>query len=1240
MPLPLPVTNYSTVSPAALFAKGEQGVWFDPNDLSTLFQDTAGTIPAAIEQPVGLMLDKSKGLKLGTELVTANDGTSTTGWSVFSASGTGSITASNGAFTLSNPSGSVYSTTGFAITTVVGKWYRVTGTIISSTGGYSGLRKADELNPNTNVVNIYVKEGSSVSSPVTASGYFVATSTTSWIVIQTNGSESVIIFDNISVKEVAGNHASQTLSARPTLSARYNLLTKTDQFNDGVWSKFRCAVTINDQISPDGTTTGDKFNCNTTSVSGFYVSVTGGTPISIPSGSPVVFKIYSKKGSRNSAIAQIYDTGGSNGISGLFDLNSGTVISGTTFGTGWTIVGNPTIQPASNGWYLLTVCALPPSGTTSCLVALYPSVDGVDYSCTAGVDFGYAWGADFRLLEDGVNIPVYQRVNTSTDYDAAGFPYYLRFDGADDSMTTSSIDFSGTNKLTVWMGARKNLDTIAGFGFIAELTNVSTSSNGSFAIFNAYGAAGWGFGSRGTNWVEATATSGYTAPITNIVTGIASISEDSIITRINGVNAAIATSDMGTGNYANAVLYLGARTNNNFFFNGRLYQLIIRGAQTTQSDIEAIEFWIDRRTRSDAMYQYSPASLFSNGEEGFWFDNDITTMFQDTAGITPAALEQPVGLWLDKKSPGYSVSFDGSQDYLSVANNTAFEPGAGNFTIEAWVRITSATGFKSIASKVDSFGPYIFAVVDTTLKYYLSTTGSSWNLANAVSGGTVPLNTWTHVALVRNGNTFTPYVNGVAGTTTTSSLALATKTAPFLIGANLSTGSYFDSYSGQISNLRFVKGVAVYTGNFTPPTSPLSPINGTSILTCGNSWSGNPAITLNGNVNFSNLNPFSNILGNHASQTLAARPTLSAKYNQFTYTENFSNAVWDKSASSLDGTLVTAPNGSTTGVKIVENSTTAEHVVQRSDISFAANISYTVSIYAKAAERGWLYLRIGNTPFGGASQAFFNLTNGTVGTQTNCTGTIQSVGNGWYLCKATATATSSGTTPTKYGPASADNTNSYLGDGSSGIYIWGADLRVTNDGVGLPPYQRVNTSTDYEVSGFPYYLRFDGVDDNMSTGSISFTNTDKMTVFASVRKFIDSSQIVIAEFSPILTTNNGSFLLQSQANQGYTWGSKGTIRSDPLATTYIAPITNIVTGIGDISGDIARIRVNGAQITEVLSDQGTGNYGNYPLYIGSRAGSSLWFNGRIYNLIGRGAKSSDTKVINTETWLNRKNKVY
>jgi hypothetical protein len=77
-----------------------------------------------------------------------------------------------------------------------------------------------------------------------------------------------------------------------------------------------------------------------------------------------------------------------------------------------------------------------------------------------------------------------------------------------------------------------------------------------------------------------------------------------------------------------------------------------------------------------------------------------------------------------------------------------------------------------------------------------------------------------------------------------------------------------------------------------------------------------------------------------------------------------------------------------------------------------------------------------------------------------------------------------------------------------------------------------------------------------------------------------------------------------------------------------------VTGLGDISGDTAVLRINGLQAGSSATDQGTGNYGNYPLYIGRRESLTLPFNGRIYSLIVRGAATSETQIGQTEQWIS------
>jgi hypothetical protein len=99
------------------------------------------------------------------------------------------------------------------------------------------------------------------------------------------------------------------------------------------------------------------------------------------------------------------------------------------------------------------------------------------------------------------------------------------------------------------------------------------------------------------------------------------------------------------------------------------------------------------------------------------------------------------------------------------------------------------------------------------------------------------LNTWVHIALVRNGSSEKIYVNGVqVGTIGTSSAAVNNYAGPLKIG----TGPYGNNFIGYLSEFRITKGVARYTSNFTPPNAPYywwswgcNGTNGGSNVTCG-----------------------------------------------------------------------------------------------------------------------------------------------------------------------------------------------------------------------------------------------------------------------------------------------------------------------------------------------------------------------------------------------------------------------
>jgi len=177
---------------------------------------------------------------------------------------------------------------------------------------------------------------------------------------------------------------------------------------------------------------------------------------------------------------------------------------------------------------------------------------------------------------------------------------------------------------------------------------------------------------------------------------------------------------------------------------------------------------------------------------------------------------------------GYSYWFDvSSNNHLKLPANTAFS-FTGNFTIEAWVWLTDITS-----------GPYTIFGCTTAVNQFFDFRIYQSNIQvslNASSGtnlglGTLSTDRWAHMALVRSGSSIKCYVDGIqTATTLSNSSTLCSGTQETFVGVTTSSGS--NQFRGWISNLRVLKGTALYTANFTPPTAPLTAIANTSLLTC------------------------------------------------------------------------------------------------------------------------------------------------------------------------------------------------------------------------------------------------------------------------------------------------------------------------------------------------------------------------------------------------------------------------
>jgi hypothetical protein len=171
--------------------------------------------------------------------------------------------------------------------------------------------------------------------------------------------------------------------------------------------------------------------------------------------------------------------------------------------------------------------------------------------------------------------------------------------------------------------------------------------------------------------------------------------------------------------------------------------------------------------------------------------------------------------------------------------------------------------------------------------------------------------------------------------------------------------------------------------------------------------------------------------------------------NLVTYSEDFSNAAWNKSGCTITANTIVAPNGSLTGAAIIEDATNSGHRIANTQ-ALNSTVIYTTSFYVKAAGRSWATILIDDNS-GNGSRGFYNLATGQIGVVTNSgtasggTASMVAVGNGWYRCVLTCTPSTvnSANVRSYVAGTTADTIGTYVGTaGLTSIFIWGAQLEA------------------------------------------------------------------------------------------------------------------------------------------------------------------------------------------------------
>jgi hypothetical protein len=538
-------TGRRAFNPRTLFALAEPGVWFDPSPL-TCFTDTAGTTPAAVGQSVALMLDKSRGatVKLGDELVTNGGFAANTDWTTGTGWAIGSGVATKTAGTAAVLSQAVVLTTGRA--------YELT---------YTLTRTAGTLTPR-------ITGGTTVNFTArTAGGTFtqIVSAVTGNTTLEFSADASFAgTIDNVTVKELTGNHAQQDITAsRPTLArvpanGRRNLLTRTEEFDNAFWNKIgtTTVTSVGDgawRINNFDAVEGDRLT-NAAVTVGASATVNG------------AIEVRGEGSDIGKVMRLVVKRSGGGGFTG--------VVVTTTLTGDWQRINGSFTLGADNTAFQIALATNLADGTL-------PAAPLVR----------------FPQGELGSTATAYQKVTSTFDVTEAGQAdnWHLSFDGIDDSMVTPTIT-PGTDKVQVFAGVRKVSDA-GNFPALVEFGNGASGPN-AFAVFAPASTttASYEFRSFGASSANSGVSTGYAAPITNVLTARGDIATRSSSLRIDGAQVASFGPSSDTGNYAAEVLKLGRRSTSPFY-NGHIYSLIARFGPNLPTDtIEKVEKYIANRT--------------------------------------------------------------------------------------------------------------------------------------------------------------------------------------------------------------------------------------------------------------------------------------------------------------------------------------------------------------------------------------------------------------------------------------------------------------------------------------------------------------------------------------------------------------------------------------------------------------------------------------------------------------------
>jgi hypothetical protein len=630
-----------------------------------------------------------------------------------------------------------------------------------------------------------------------------------------------------------------------------------------------------------------------------------------------------------------------------------------------------------------------------------------------------------------------------------------------------------------------------------------------------------------------------------------------------------------------------------YYLDGYLSNIRVSNTVRTVTSVPTTFLTSDANTTLLLNLADSNYNSATNGVQNNTFIDESNYAFPITRNGTPTQGSitpyWPNGQW--------SNYFNGTTDYLA-APNSAFSLGSNDFTIEGWFYLTqyNSIGFYLNGGSGTAYAAIRFELASATSQnLYISQTGSSWANTTTFTNN-IPLNSWVHIAITRSGNSIKYYFNG-AFVSPTITLTGALYAGPLnWIGA-FSFSGVSGFYAGYASNIRVVNGTCVYTANFTPPTTPLTAITNTALLTCQSNRfrdnsTNNFTITPNGTPRVQAFQPFSP----------------AASYSAATYAgSGYFNGSTDYLTTPANAAFTFGTGDLTLECWIYQTATsTSAYKVIFTDNVYAAAGGYALYSYNNAlnlwrggaeiiAPAGTINLNtwthVAWTRSGSSNRLFINGTQvGATTTNANSyTGTITYIGassvptlffpgyiSNARIVKGTAVYTANFTPPTTP-VTNIAQTSLLLNMANAGIY----DAAVQNNMITVGNAQVSTAQSKWSPSSMAFdgsgdYLRILPVLPSLTLGTSNFT-IDGWVYFNTV-----AGAQTIFDQRPAGTNGAYPVLYMNGATMVWYVNTAGQITSGSLATGvwYYFAVTR--------SSSVTRMYINGSQVGSNYSD--TNNY--------------------------------------------------